>query len=396
MSIANNDHRSGNGHPHHGSARARRATRATWPAIAFISLAIACCLLLLPSIGFATDEENCLMCHKYAGLGRYAKDETKKKAVKRVFYVNEELFRASYHGKLRCKSCHQGVEEIPHTDVKRVDCSTECHLKDPSTGRDFSHRPIVEDLAESIHGAKGSDTEHPEDLPNCKDCHSNKPYQSSMQEEVKSMRFLKVCLECHESKEWADRFYRHMLYRASTRRPSKQIIALCSKCHADPEKMKRHELDVVAGFKDTFHGKAILYGNEEVANCLNCHAPYDMGFSPHRIKSRHDTDSPANPQHKLETCEQVGCHTGAREAFADMGKVHPSSIRATIFASKGRDEGEEADIDEMEQAAEFQAMVLYWIKMFYKVLIILVVGGLGTHRILDLFATRREQKKGGH
>lgn len=396
MSIDNTDHRPGNGHVRQGSTEARRSARTMWSATPLLALAIACGLLLLPSISLATDEENCLMCHKYPGLGRYAKDEKTKRAVKRVFYVNEDLFRASYHGKLRCKSCHQGVEEIPHTDAKRVDCATECHLKDPSTGRDFSHRPIVDDLAESVHGAKGSDTEYPEDLPTCKNCHSNKPYQNSMDEQLKSMRFLKVCLECHESRDWADRFYRHMLYRASTRRPSKQIIALCSKCHADPEKMQRHGLDVVVGFKDTFHGKAIIYGAEDVANCLNCHAPYDMGFSPHRIKSRHDEASPVNPQHKLETCEQVGCHTGAREAFADMGKVHPSSIRATLFASKGTAEGEEAVVDEVELAAEFQALVLYWINMFYKVLIIAVVGGLGMHRILDLFATRRESKQGRH
>lgn len=341
-------------------------------------------LLLMPTAAMATDDENCLMCHKYPGLGRYEKDKSKMKAVKRVFYVNEELFSGSYHGKLRCKSCHEGVEEIPHTGVKRVDCASNCHLKDPSTGRDFSHKAIVQDLRESAHGEEGSRSEHKEDLPTCKDCHNNKNYQNVVKEQVESLKFLKVCLECHESEAWAERFYEHMFYRASTRRSSKQVVALCSKCHADQEKMERHELDVVVGFKDTFHGKAILYGDEDVANCLSCHAPYEMGFSPHRIKSRKTAGSPVHPDMKLETCAQAGCHAGAAAAFADKGKAHPSNIKLTTVG----DEGEA--LSQAEQ--EFQAWVIEMIKLFYKVLIIAVVGGLGAHRLLDLYATRREHK----
>lgn len=343
-----------------------------------------CFLFLAPTTVMATDDENCLMCHKYPGLGRYAKDKKNLKAVKRIFYVNEELFSGSYHGKLRCKSCHEGVEEIPHTGVKKVDCASDCHLKDPSTGRDFSHKSIVNDLKQSAHGIEGSRSEHKEDLPRCKDCHSNKNYQDVVKGQVKSMRFLKVCLECHESESWAERFYEHVYYRVSNRRSSKQVVALCSKCHADQAKMDRHELDVVVGFKDTFHGKAIQYGDEEVADCLSCHAPYDLGFSPHRIKSRRDDDSPVNPDRKLKTCQQVGCHANAAEAFAKKGKVHPSNIKVAAIT-----EGEGA-ISKEEQA--FQAWVLDLIKLFYKVLIIAVVGGLGTHRLLDLYATHRERK----
>jgi hypothetical protein len=341
-------------------------------------------VLIMPAVAMATDDENCLMCHKYPGLGRYAKDKTNLKAVKRIFYVNEEQFSGSYHGKLRCKSCHEGVEEIPHTGVKRVDCASDCHLKDPSTGRDFSHKAIVEDLRQSAHGEEGARSENKDDLPGCKDCHSNKNYQEIVKAQVKSLKFLKVCLECHESEAWAERFYEHMFYRVSNRRSSKQVVALCSKCHADPAKMERNELDVVVGFKDTFHGKAILYGDEEVADCLSCHAPYEMGFSPHRIQSRQTQGSPVHPDKKLETCQQVGCHAGAAAAFAEKGRVHPSNIKVAAVDDGG------VTLSQSEQ--EFQAWVLDMIKLFYKVLIIAVVGGLGMHRLLDLYATRREHK----
>ncbi|MCF6353544.1 MAG: hypothetical protein L3J26_00325 [Candidatus Polarisedimenticolaceae bacterium] len=349
-----------------------------------LCLSIAFLMLLIPTAALAVDDENCLMCHKYAGLGRYAKNE-EQKAIKRIFYVNEELFRASFHGKLRCKSCHSGVEEIPHTDVKQVDCATDCHLNDPSTGRDFSHKSIVDDLKKSAHGADGAKSpELIKDLPTCKDCHTNKPYQLGVDEEVESMRFIKVCLECHESEAWTNRFYKHMFYRAHTRRSSKQVVALCSQCHANKEKMDRHDIDVVIGFKDTFHAKAILYGAEDVANCLNCHAPYQMGFSPHRILSRTDSSSPIHPNNKLDNCRQAGCHADAQEAFASKGKAHPSNVIVERVDEDG------IVISQEEQ--KFQAWVLNMIELFYKILIVVVVGGLGFHRLADLYATHRERK----
>jgi hypothetical protein len=353
-----------------------------------------CCLLssviLLgaPNTVYATDDENCLMCHKYAGLGRYGKDENQN-AKKRVFYVNEDQYKASYHGKLRCKNCHEGLEEIPHTDAKAVDCAKECHMKDPSTGRDFSHKDIKKDLDYSAHGVEGTRSEeHTDDLPVCKDCHSNKAYQTGVEEQIESMKFIKICLECHESKEWTERFYSHIFYRASTRRPSKEVVALCSKCHADPAMMDRHELDVVVGFKDTFHGKAIVYGDEDVANCLNCHAPYELGFSPHRVKSRREDTSPVSPENKLETCAQQGCHAGAKEEFASKGKAHASQESAVREAIAGE------EVSQAELA--FQTWVLYLINLIYKIAIVVVVGGLGIHRLLDLYASRRERKLGGH
>ncbi len=342
-----------------------------------------------PAPGLASDQENCLMCHKYAGLGRFEKSADFKPR-KRIFYVNDELFKSSYHGKLRCRNCHEGVDEIPHRNVKKVDCSKDCHLRDPSSGKKFSHKKIVEDLRKSAHGVEGSRSEHKEDLPTCKYCHSNKPYQATLTKGIASEAYLKVCLECHRTKEWVNRFFRHMIYRVSKRRSSKEIVSLCSSCHAKPDIMDRHELDVIIGFEDTFHGKAIRYGDEEVANCLNCHAPYNMGFSPHRIISRKNDLSPVNPARKIKLCRQQGCHPDAQEEFAAGGKVHPSGAKGMLLKAAAR----KGKIGEEE--AIFQAKVINWINLFYKVLIAVVVGGLGLHRILDLFTVRREMKKGGH
>ena len=350
----------------------------------------------LPLVAFAQEavptaaQDTCLMCHKYAGLGRYETLADGRK-VKRVFYVSGELHSASYHARLNCSDCHEGVDKIPHTGAAKVDCAKLCHVVDPSTGRRFTHSHIVEDLRKSAHGFEGSRSADKRDLPTCRDCHSNKPYQLPSRQQVRSLAFIKVCLQCHEEKTWVERFYRHVSYRVSQRRPSREVVALCSKCHANPDMMKRHELDVVIGFQDTYHGKAIVFGDEEVANCLNCHATYALGFSPHRITSGQNPKSPVHPDNKLATCAQAGCHNDATQAFATGSKMHPSLLKVAQLTSAPA-----GPVDPARREEIFQAQVIEWIKLFYQVLIAVVIGGLGGHRLLDIYAAWRDRKKGAH
>ena len=334
------------------------------------------------------------MCHKYPGLGRIEKLEGEQgKSIKRLFYINDEVFDSSYHGKIRCKSCHTGVDKIPHTDAPKVNCASDCHIWDPSSNQPFSHRKIVEDFAKSVHGLEGSRTKDKGDLPVCKDCHSNKPYHASVARQVGEKNFLKVCLECHQNKTFVERFYEHMIYRTVKRRPSKEVIKLCSTCHADKKLMDKNDLDIVVGFSATFHAKAISFGNEEVANCLNCHAPYELGFSPHRITSRREENSPISSENKIKTCRQSECHTEAIERFAKGSRVHPSPSRIKLLTGvTKKTEGK----DELAIDTAFQTKIIGWIQLFYKVLIAVVIGGLALHRVLDMYATRRENKMKGH
>lgn len=370
-----------------------------WAYLSVIALVAA--IFMAPSHGIAAPDQavstgqipvpagqdGCLLCHKYPGLGRYAKD-AQNRIVKRVFYVNEDIHKASYHGRFNCTDCHEGVAKIPHTDAKKVDCGKTCHLNEPSTGNMFSHKHIVEDLEKSAHGTRGASIEDQADLPACRDCHTNKPYMLSVREQMKSKAYTEICHQCHEEKAWVERFLSHINYRLSMRRPSSEVVWLCSKCHANADMMARHKLDIVVGFQDTFHGKAIRYGDEEVANCLNCHAPYALGFSPHRIASHNKESSPTHTANKRDTCAQAGCHTAATQEFATGSKVHPSLVKVTTFLSK-----DSGIVDPAAQDEEFQARVLGWIRLFYQILIAAVVIGLGGHRLLDLYATYRDGKK---
>ena len=78
----------------------------------------------------------------------------------------------------------------------------------------------------------------------------------------------------------------------------------------------------------------------------------------------------------------------AKEEFASKGKVHATYESAQRQALEGE------EVSQAELA--FQTWVLEMINLFYKVLIVGVVGGLGLHRLLDLYAARRERKLGGH
>lgn len=123
----------------------------------------------------AQDEMNCLLCHKYRGLSRIEEDGTF-----RVFYINEELFKSSPHSRNQCKDCHKDVDRIPHEEAKKVDCTQECHMLEPSEKKKFSHRVIDETLNKSVHGRYDQDgilKPHQEDYPGCKDCHDEPLYR---------------------------------------------------------------------------------------------------------------------------------------------------------------------------------------------------------------------------
>lgn len=358
-------------------------------------------LAILPGLTMASDQENCLMCHKYSGMGRYEK--TPNKIKKRIFYINEDIFRSTVHGKLRCKDCHVKVDRIPHTDVEKVDCSTDCHIEDPSSKREFSHKRIVDSLKASIHGEDGTkNPKHKADLPTCKYCHRNPVINTGSDAHL---AYLNICTQCHANEEWAKRFLNHQFFRMGKRRASKDIVALCGSCHENRRMMERHNLDVIVGFKDTYHGKAITYGNEDVADCLGCHAPRGLGLTPHSIASKTESRSSVNENNRVKTCQNQGgaavCHPSATKEFAlGRKKIHPSGLLA--IAVKVVQPGEQRDVsDEAGQAAvdEFHAKVVSWINTIYKILIGVIVGGMIFHQTLDFIAVakeRRREREGGH
>lgn len=348
------------------------------------------------------DTENCLYCHRYPQMGRY--DKTGKK---RVFYVNEKMFANSVHGNLRCRSCHVGLDAIPHTDIKKVDCSTKCHITEPSTNKEFSHINMIEKYESSVHGSKinGKPKPYSEDLPTCKYCHINRMYNPFRamwgKNEALSKETLTRCMGCHTEKRWAERFYAHFTHRMRKRRSQAEIITLCTSCHEDREKMARHGLETIETYKDTFHYAQVKYGVEDAPDCIDCHVP--VGYTTHYIRPQTDPTSPINMANRVMTCNNQGglktCHPGATGEFA-RGRVHAYGAKAKIAADNvGIDMASQAKNLVIERArAEipdeeiYHYKILKIIRVFYQILIAVVIGSMGVHQLLDYVRTKKRHQ----
>ena len=349
------------------------------------------------------DTENCLLCHRYPSMGRFD-----KKGIKRIFYINDEKFANSAHGNLRCKSCHVGLDEIPHTDVKKVDCSTKCHIKEPSTNKEFSHINMIEKYQASVHGMgnKAKPTPFPEDLPTCKDCHNNPMYVpfSGMwgKSEALSNETLSRCFGCHPDKQWAKKFYSHFTQRLRRRRSPVEIITLCTRCHEDREKMARHGLETIDTYKDTFHWAQIKFGVENAPDCISCHSP--VGYTTHDIRPREDPISPINSTNRVKTCSNQGglqeCHPAATVKFAS-GRVHAYGAKARMMAGNKVLDAENQDMELVRKRAEtdfsaqeaYHYQILQLIRLFYKLLIGGTIGFMCLHQFLAYMSAKRKHSK---
>jgi hypothetical protein len=374
-----------------------------------------CCFVYFLPLSWAVDEENCLLCHKYSGLGRI--DESGNK---HIYYINNDLYNRSVHGNIRCTECHAGIEKFPHGVVKKVDCANECHLIEPSTNKPFSHAPMIEKYELSVHGKteQGKIKKHVEDLPTCIYCHENTIYHAVNDLYHRSGEIIREvmdrCLGCHSNNVWADTFFHHFIERLYQRRSSQRVVELCASCHDDEERMSRHGLKTVGTFRDTFHWQALKFGDPNAPNCINCHAP--VGYLSHEIMRKEDERSAIHEKNLVRTCSNIGgaqsCHPNATSRFAS-GEVHPIQFKAGLFDTTQKKLNLQESIEkgrlkpfqslltalvtvDVGERQPYQNIVLVLIKYFYMCLIGFLISAMIIHQILDYFATRREIRAGRH
>lgn len=372
-------------------------------------------LLSAPVWVIAADEEGCAICHKYSGLARL--DKTGKI---RLFYVNDDKYKNSVHGKVLCRSCHLNLDIIPHTDAKKVDCSTKCHLKEPSTDVEFSHSNLYAEVNDSIHGKKqnGEEKEFSSDMPGCTDCHLNtvyRPVQGFEQDSGISRDALRRCIGCHTEKEWANRYYQHFSHRLHRSRTAVETVNLCLNCHQDKDMMARHDLPTTENYRDTYHWKGVLYGDHNMPDCISCHAP--VGYSVHSLTTMKDSKSPVYMTNLQRTCASTEstqeCHPGASYSFS-TGKIHQTGLGfdETVAAFvKGETSLEEIsglnkdrrlrnlmdadaeDVTKMSEQERFERKVYILVKWIYTLLITVVIGGMLIHQLMDFYRVVQNRKK---
>ena len=278
------------------------------------------------------DDEGCLLCHKYPKMGRVTEE-----GARRSYYVMPHVFGSTVHRNVPCSDCHTYIKQLPHREVTvGVTCDSECHsIKNPATGKNFSHKPIVEKYLRSTHG-RPKKVEGPDsDKPYCVTCHRNPIYNP--REDRPPKRIVQRCVICHEDNKFVENWYKHTSRRIrEVRRSSEEIVTLCSSCHGDRRLVERHleaaraegrELGrkyryAVESYNKSFHGKVTRYGFRKTPNCLDCHADQNNYYlSVHFIRPSRDPLSPVSPERKVQTCKR--CHIYANENYAALDP-HPT------------------------------------------------------------------------
>jgi len=141
---------------------------------------------------------------------------------------------------------------------------------------------------------------------------------------------------------------------ASSPVSAKNVSAqVCSPCHSSVKLSQKYGLaaDRFQSFNDSYHGLAGKSGSLEVANCASCHGVHD-------IKPSSDSTSRIFKGNLTRTCGT--CHPGANENFT-KGAVH-------VIATSGN------------------GGILYMVSNGYILLIIVLIGGMVAHNILDFIA----------
>lgn len=311
----------------------------------------------------------------------------------------EDVYDHGELGPADCSSCHGDVmEELTlgghNPEAEGVPNCATCHgfghgilyaedpqspafkLNQPETCAQCHNSEVVGNFMQSVHGNLLQQGH--EEGPACSTCHD--AHRSPMADIVRNPTFkievANTCGRCHsdvmavfresihgemllrknevESASCADCHSSHQIRPpddpASTVFPT-HVIDDCAACHADPKIIRHFNMqpDIVSTYEESYHGRATGLGDAKVANCTSCH-------TYHTIFDTTDPRSPVYPDNLQQTCST--CHPGATENFV-QGKIHaPIGDKENNFAA-------------------------YFVKNLYIVLIVVVIGGMVMHNILD-------------
>ncbi len=323
-------------------------------------------------------------CHGDPGHVRTLADGSEQ-----MLTVNIDELRTSAHRTQACVDCHTDIVEIPHAvDLAPVDCEN-CHYEWNPYGAPnvFQFRGYQE----SIHGRRAAEGD--ESAPGCSTCHGHHNIRGH-EDPTSSVNRLHVsgtCGGCHieESKDFDRSIHGSDVLHGNPDVPTcttchgvhrilepsdpespvyaTHIAETCSSCHAGVEIAARYDFSVmrVATYEQSFHGLASRYETTIVANCASCHGV-------HRILPEEDPESTIAPANLLDTCGQTDCHPDAGEEFS-KGEIHLGVVDPQPFA-------------------------VALVRRVYTVMIILVIGGMVVHNLLDLRAqvmSRRARNRPG-
>jgi cytochrome b subunit of formate dehydrogenase len=266
----------------------------------------------------AQTNDDCLTCHSDSTL---TMEKNKKKI---SLFVNATELSHSAHQKLQCIACHTGfdINNTPHKEnIQPIDCKS-CHT-DAALKHPF-HPQMMK--ANSIAGG--------EDV-NCKNCHGTHDIISPKTPGSKfyTTNLIEACGSCHKPEK--EKYllsahatglkegikgapncftcHKNQITGITVKRDQAQIKLtqekLCVSCHLNnPEIRERTSPSAgfIAAYENSVHGKLLIQGNSQVANCVSCH-------TAHSVKPGSDPTSTVNRFNIPNTCSQ--CHSQIADEY---------------------------------------------------------------------------------
>ncbi|MGE5315379.1 MAG: cytochrome b/b6 domain-containing protein [Acidobacteriota bacterium] len=321
-----------------------------------------------------------------------------------------------------CAQCHGGEKDVFDASAHGLALKAQtpnapncvkCHSTLMPTAAWADAKPAEQKLAQeklclSCHGKTGAEngvtpqfimgfdqSVHAEALrkgdanaPTCGDCHGSHEVKKAGDPDspVNKKNIQTACAKCHatEAGSFAGSIHGTALAKGNTSAPGctdchgeHKILAandpaspvsklrvsadVCMPCHNQVKISEKYGIATERSetYMDSFHGLAVKAGKAEAANCASCHGSHD-------ILPAKDPHSRINKKNLPATCGQ--CHPGANEKFTE-GTVH-------VSRSKPSDSG-----------------LVYFISNLYITLIVVTIGGMAVHNILDFLRKSRRRLK---
>jgi predicted CXXCH cytochrome family protein len=291
-------------------------------------------------------------------------------------YVDNKVFAGSVHGiaNLACTDCHVGITGYPHPPLNASDARDyaltayqlcqKCHSANFTKAEDSIHAQVLKasnrfaPVCTDCHGAHDVvSPAKPKTLitSTCAKCHQPiyETYKQSVHGHAlvdEQNQDVPTCIDCHGVHQIADA--RTALFR-------QESPEVCARCHTDEKLMAKYNIStkVYSTYTENFHGATVEFYKTKwttvwcyKAVCTDCHGIHDI-----RITS--DPTSSVNAKNLLATCQK--CHPDAPPNFTSAWTGH-------------------------NQPSLDRVAPVYYVDLFYRVLIPLVVGGMLVYVLLDV------------
>ncbi|MES0343350.1 MAG: cytochrome c3 family protein [Anaerolineales bacterium] len=328
------------------------------------------------------DNDSCLFCHEVPGKQMdLASGEVLYLTINGVSYIT------SAHGRegIACVDCHANITGFPHDPISassireftldRYTLCADCHQDKYDATLDSVHQKSL--AGGNLEAAVCTDCHNPHNTQSphvprsripqtCERCHSQiyELYEESVHGSAligEGNPDVPTCTDCHgvHSFEGPSDEAFHLF--------SPQI---CADCHTDETLMARYDVstDVFESYVADFHGTTVILFEETAPDqetnkpvCIDCHGVHNM-------RSVDDPESQVIKENLLSTCQK--CHPDADENFPSSWLSH-------------------------YQPSRENAPLVYYVNLFYKILIPVVIGGMLIFVISDGIRKMINKRRGG-